>query len=59
LSRLNDDQVRAIQRLEQTLGKRLLAYDCHAIELAALTEAEIKRVNDVQKKLGLLLVAVE
>jgi hypothetical protein len=37
----------------------LLAYDCHAIELAALTEAEIKRVNDVQQKLGLLLVAVE
>jgi hypothetical protein len=59
LSRLNEDQVRAIQSLEKTLGKRLLAYACHDIELSALTEEELKRINDLQKKLGLILVAVE
>jgi hypothetical protein len=59
LSRLDEEQVRAIQNLEKTLGKRLLAYACHDVELASLTEEEIKRINSLQKELGLLLVAVE
>ena len=59
LSRLDEDQVHAIQHLEQALGKRLLAYSCHDAELAPLNEEEFKKIDDLQKELGLILVAVK
>lgn len=59
LSRLDEGQTSAVQQLEKTLGKRLLAYSCHDVELAALNDEELKQVNELQNELGLILVAVQ
>ena len=56
---INDDTLQAITNLEKELGKTLLAFKCHDLAPSLLTSEEIKRVEEVEKKLGVSLVAVE
>jgi hypothetical protein len=58
-SRLDQDQLMAVQHLEKDLGKRLLAYSGHDVELAALSSEEVRKINGLQRELGIVLVAVK
>ncbi|MGD9384025.1 MAG: hypothetical protein PVH55_08225 [Desulfobacterales bacterium] len=49
----------AIQSLEKDLGKTLLAFSCQDIKPAEIKDEELFRINELEKKLGVVLVAVE
>lgn len=57
LSALDENKLRAIQVLEQKLGKPLLAFTCYAGEAAELKAEELSQLQQLEKDLGLVLVA--
>lgn len=59
LSRLDEGKLQAIQSMEQKLGKTLLAYTCHNIAPADLTGDELSQIAEMEKNLGVVLVAVK
>lgn len=59
LSRLSDYDLKEINQLETDLQKPVLAYSCHDIRPAQLSGEEIKKIQELEKRLGLSLVAVE
>ncbi|MCB2193583.1 MAG: hypothetical protein KQI62_18560, partial [Deltaproteobacteria bacterium] len=59
LSSLNDQDIAKIKQLESDLGQTLLAFSCHAIQLAQLDEAKLDKIQDLEKSLGISLVAVQ
>lgn len=48
-----------INELEKDLGKTFLAYKCHDVTTTLLTDAELKKVQEIEKQLGVSLIAVE
>lgn len=48
-----------ITALEKDLGKTFLAFKCHDVKATLLTDAELKKVQEIEKQLGVSLVAVE
>jgi len=58
-TKVPDETVAAINSLEKDLGKTLLAFQCHNLKPSDLSEAELKRIQEVETKLGVSLVAVE
>ncbi|MBM9616685.1 hypothetical protein JWJ90_20685 [Desulfobulbus rhabdoformis] len=48
-----------INALEKDLGKTFLAYKCHSVNTTMLTDAELKKVQEIEKELGVSLIAVE
>ena len=48
-----------ITQLENDLGKTFLAFQCHEMKPTMLTAEEINKIQDVEKQLGVSLVAVE
>lgn len=59
LSRLKDHDLDQIRALESDVGKPLLAFSCHNVVPARLEEDELSRIQSLEKKLGISLVAVE
>jgi hypothetical protein len=51
--------LQTISDLEKGLGKTLLAFKCHDLKPSMLSAEELGKVQDVEKKLGFSLVAVE
>lgn len=51
--------LQTISDLEKGLGKTLLAFKCHDLKPSMLSAEELSKVQDVEKKLGISLVAVE
>ncbi|MFO7963303.1 MAG: hypothetical protein R6U50_05220 [Desulfobacterales bacterium] len=58
LSNLKETDVKNITELEKALGKTLLAYSCHDIQLAELNEEELNRIKNLEQKMGISLVAL-
>jgi hypothetical protein len=56
---VNDSTLQTISSLEKGLGKTLLIFKCHDLKPSALTNKELSKVQDAEKKLGVSLVAVE
>lgn len=56
---VNESTLQAINDLEKGLGKTLLAFSCHELKPSALNAEELSKVQEVEKKLGVSLVAVE
>lgn len=56
---VNESTLQAINDLEKGLGKTLLAFSCHELKPSALNAEELGKVQEVEKKLGVSLVAVE
>ncbi len=52
------DQLKAIQKLENELGKTLVAFQGQEIDVTELTPNELDRIKEEEEKLGLSLVAV-
>ena len=50
---------KSINALEKELGKTLLAFSCHDLRPSGLTGDELSRIEEVEKQLGVSLVAVD
>jgi len=59
LTRLNDQDLEQIRSLESELGQTLLAFSCHAASPAVLDMETLAKVQALENKLGLSLVAVD
>ncbi len=59
LSKIESTSLEAIQSLENDLGKTLLAFSCHDINPAEVKDEELEQINALEKKLGIVLVAVK
>lgn len=58
-SKTESIDLEAIQGLEKNLGKTLLAFSCQDIKPAEIKDEELARINELEKKLGVVLVAVQ
>jgi hypothetical protein len=56
---VNESTLKTITDIEKGLGKTLLAFSCHDLKPATLSADDLKKVQEVEKKLGVSLVAVE
>lgn len=59
LSNLKEQDVREIRNIESDLGITLLAFSCHDVEPSILEKEKLDKIQSIEKKLGLSLVAVE
>ncbi|NTV97947.1 MAG: hypothetical protein HGA70_02120 [Chlorobiaceae bacterium] len=59
LSKLTLVQLEAVKSLEMELGKTLLPYSSYDVVADDLTEAELEKVHELEKRLGTALVAVK
>ena len=59
LSNLKDQDLAEIRSMESDLGLTLLAFSCHATAPAALDADKLGKVQALEEKLGMSLVAVE
>ncbi|MDA8240898.1 MAG: hypothetical protein M0Z67_11095 [Nitrospiraceae bacterium] len=48
-----------VKSAEKKVGKTLLAFSCHDVAAATLTPEELAAVQETEKKLGVVLVAVK
>lgn len=51
--------LRTITDLETDLGKTLLAFKCHDLKPSMLSMDQVSKIQDVEAKLGVSLVAVD
>jgi hypothetical protein len=58
-STLDNANLEAIQALEKELGKMLLSFSCHDIEPAVIDDESLSKIGELEKKLGVVLVAVQ
>jgi hypothetical protein len=58
LSKVESLDLDAIQGLEKDLGKTLLAFSCHDLKPAEIKDEELSKINELENKLGVVLVAV-
>lgn len=59
LSSLNESDLAQIKSIESDLGQTILAFGCHNISPATLDADKLKKIQALEKKLGLSLVAVQ
>lgn len=59
LSHIDEKVLNEIKSLEADLGKPLLAFSCHDIEPSLLEADELKKIQALEKKLGISIVAVK
>lgn len=51
--------LKTITDLEKDLGKTLLAFKCHDLKPSMLSMEQVNKIQDVEDKLGVSLVAVD
>lgn len=56
---INDSTLKTITNLEKELGKTFLAFKCHELNPTILSAEELAKVQEVEKRLGISLIAVE
>ncbi|BBO82429.1 hypothetical protein [Desulfosarcina ovata] len=56
---MNEATLKSITDLEKDLGKTLLAFKCHDLKPSTLSEDQLQKVQAVEAKLGVSLVAVD
>ena len=59
LSKLESRGLDSIKKLEKEIQRPLLAFSCHDLKPAQLTDEELKKIQSLEKSLGLVLVAVK
>ena len=57
-TKLGETEMREIAVLENELSHPLLAFSCHRIGPATVDAQELKRIQELETKLGVSLVAV-
>lgn len=58
-STLDNANLEAIQALEKDLGQTLLSFSCHDIAPAVIDDEALAKISELEKKLGIVLVAVK
>lgn len=58
LSNLSENDLREINQLETEIKAPLLAFSCHDVSSAILTDDALAKVEELEKKLGISLLAV-
>lgn len=59
-SKAGKGELDEIQALEKELGKTLLAFSCPEMKIAGdLSEEQLKKIHDLEKKLGIVLMALD
>lgn len=58
LSKLTEKELQEIHHLEQEIHSPLLAFSCADTPIAELTQDKLQRIQVLEKKLGISLVAV-
>lgn len=56
---INEETLKTITDLEKEVGKTLLAFQCHDLQPSMLSADQLSKVEEVEKKLGVSLVAVD
>lgn len=59
LTNLKNQDLDQIKALETEIGQPLLAYSCHNAQIADLEADKLSKIQALEKKLGLSLVAVK
>ena len=59
LAGLDQIQLDTVRSLEQQTGQTVLAWSCDEVKPAQLDPEVLSRLQEVEKKTGLILVAVE
>ncbi len=57
-TKIDDSALASITDLEKELGKTIVAYDCHSLSPSSLNDEQLKKLQDVESKLGCSLVAL-
>jgi hypothetical protein len=57
-TKLGQEDLDAIRGLEAELGKTLLAFSCHPLKPADLSQTQLARLQELENKMGVSLVAV-
>lgn len=55
-AQLKDDDLMKVKKLEQELGKIVLAYDPEPV-YAELTDEQLRKLQSLEKELGVILLA--
>ena len=58
-SNLDNTNLEVIQSLEKELGKMLLSFSCHDIAPEVIDDEALSKISALEKKLGVVLVAVK
>ena len=58
-STLDNAKLEAIQALEKDLDQTLLSFSCHDITPAVIDDEALLKISELEKKLGVVLVAVK
>jgi sugar phosphate isomerase/epimerase len=58
-TKLDEDQIAEIEALAKDVGTPVLAFACHQMDAAPLDAAQIDRLVELEKRLGVALVAVK
>jgi len=59
LSNLESKDVEMVKSLEKELDQTLLAFSCHKIEPALVDADKLAKIQALEKKLGISLIAVQ
>jgi hypothetical protein len=59
ISKLDDSQLEQITLLEKDLGRNLLSFTCHDVAVAEVEDLELEKIQELEAKLGVALVAVK
>ncbi len=57
-TKLGDKELSAIAALEKEVGNTLLAFSCHPLKPAEISEEQLAKIQELEKKLNIALVAV-
>ncbi|HEY5168715.1 MAG TPA: hypothetical protein VIK03_04890 [Thermoleophilia bacterium] len=58
-TKLDQGQLQEIESLEKDLGTPILAFACHQMDAAPIDAAQVDRLNELEDRLGVALVAVK
>ena len=58
-STLDNANLEAIQALEKELSQTLLSFSCHDIKPAVIDDEALLKISELEKKLDVVLVAVQ
>jgi hypothetical protein len=57
VARLDDEKLESIRSFERQTGKRVLALTCHDLPVAELKESEVRALQDLERRLGVVLLS--
>jgi hypothetical protein len=57
-TKLGEEEMGAIKSLESEMGRPILAFSCHPVQAAEISADHLSKIQALESKLGVSLVAV-